>query len=303
MIEEDRGAKGGHRVHLFSRGLMTQSLLRLGMAPEEALRIATEIQEEIQEGVEGRDAKRVRRSELHGMVLSRLERLEPKEARYADRLRYLDEQDGALVVLIGGTTGSGKSTVAAKVARRLGIEHVVGTDSLREALRSAIPPGISPALHESSYTAHRTLSEFAEEDAKVERLGFLEHARPVVTGINGLLRRARQENIRVVVEGIHVVPSLIEETYRTSPEMIVAVVDVPDEEEHRQHFVRGSGQEPRRTNAAKYLKNFSAIREIHDFLVEDAGKHNLPVIDSGDPEAAASGIVERLWRRVLDAHG
>ena len=82
-------------------------------------------------------------------------------------------------MLVGGSSGSGKSTIAAKVARRLGIEHVIGTDSVREALRFAIPPGVSPALHESSYTAHKTLAEFVAADGKVERLGFVEHARPV----------------------------------------------------------------------------------------------------------------------------
>jgi 2-phosphoglycerate kinase len=202
-------------------------------------------------------------------------------------------------VLVGGTSGSGKSTVAARVAQRLGIEHSVGTDSLREALRSAIPPGISPALHESSYTAHRTLVNFVGEDAKVERLGFLEHARPVASAVNGLLSRARKEDIRVVVEGIHVLPSLIEKTYREAPNVIVAVVSVPDDEEHRRRFLRASRQELRRGNAARYLENFSAIREIHNFVAEDAAKHGLPVVDSEDPEAAASEIVGLLWRRVL----
>jgi shikimate kinase len=42
---------------------------------------------------------------------------------------HLDERGGAPIVLVGGTSGSGKSTVAAKVARRPGDEHVIGTDS------------------------------------------------------------------------------------------------------------------------------------------------------------------------------
>src|SRR5215213_3591269 len=107
-----------------------------------------------------------------------------REAHYADRLRYLVEHGGALIVLVGGSSGSGKSTIAAKVARRRGIEHVIGTDSVREALRVAIPPGVSPALHESSYTAYKTLADFVAADGKVERLGFLEHARPVASAVN-----------------------------------------------------------------------------------------------------------------------
>lgn len=296
LTNEDWGPKGERReAYLFSRGLMTQSLLRLGMSAEEGLKVAAGIQNDL----EGRGVDSISRSGLHEMVLSRLEGLGPEEARYSDRLRYLEEEGGALVVLIGGTTGSGKTTVAAKVAQRLSIEHVVGTDSLREALRTAIPPGVSPALHRSSYDAHSVLSGFAEEDAKLQRMGFLEHARPVATGINGLLGRVRQEEIRIVVEGIHLVPSLVEKAYRGAQDVIVAVVNVPDEEEHRQRFVRGSRRESRRDSASRYLENFPAIRQIHDFLVEDASKYGLPVIDSEDLEAAASEIIERLWRRVL----
>lgn len=91
LIEEDQSTGGRHRVHLFSRGIMTQSLLRLGMSPQEALRIATDVRERL----EDRDVRRIRRSHLHAMILSYLKRLEPKEARYADRLRYLD---GSLIV-------------------------------------------------------------------------------------------------------------------------------------------------------------------------------------------------------------
>lgn len=303
ILIEEEGEPGEHtdghpELRLFSRGMLAQSLLRLGMEPQEAVRIATDIQDELQE----RHQSRISRSDLRGMVFSRLEALEPKGARYAERFRYLEERGGTLVVLIGGTSGSGKSTIAAAVARRLGIEHVVGTDFLRETLRTAIPAGVCPALHESSYTAHKTLAGFAaEEDGNVERLGFLEHARPVATGINGLLKRACEEEMQVVVEGIHVIPSLLEETYRKAPSIVLAVVSVPDEEEHRQRFVRGSHQEPRRRNATRYLQNFSAIRSIHDFLVEDAAKHGLPVVDSEDPEAAASEIIEGLWQRILAA--
>jgi 2-phosphoglycerate kinase len=298
-IEEDNGPEEDRELRLFSRGVLAQSLLRLGISTEEALRVANDVQGELGK----RGAERVPHSELHGMVLSRLGELQPREARYADRLRYLDEHGGAPIVLVGGSSGSGKSTVAAKVARRLGIEHVIGTDSVREALRFAIPPGVSPALHESSYTAHKTLAEFVAADGKVERLGFVEHARPVASAVNGLLKRARKEGIGEVVEGIHVVPGLIEEAYREDPEVIVAMVSVADAEEHKRRFLRASRREPRREDAGRYLKNFSAIREIHDFLAEDATKHKIPVMEPDDPDSAASEIIERLWRGVLGTIG
>lgn len=104
----------------------------------------------------------------------------------------------------------------------------------------------------------------------------------------------------MVVEGIHVIPSLIEETYRRDPGVIITVVSVPDEQEHRRRFLHASRRDSRRKNANRYLDHFSTIREIHDFIAEDAAKHQFPVVDSGDPERAASEIIERLWGRVLE---
>ena len=298
LVEDDLGPEGTPReLQYFSRGLMTQNLLRLGLPPKRAMEVVMDLRRELQES----RVERIPNSRLRRMTLDRLQALEPAEARYPERFRYLEEQGGALVVLIGGTTGSGKTTVAVKVAHRLGIEHVVGTDSLREALRSAISPGISPALHESSYTAWHTLSNFVGDGPEVQRMGFLEHARPVTTGINGLLKRARDEDLRIVIEGVHVVPSLLEETFRSAPNVMMAVVNVPDEEEHRQRFRFRSQRNPNRRSTAEYLAHFPVIREIHDFIADDACRHGFPVIDSREPERAASIIIERLWRRILAA--
>jgi 2-phosphoglycerate kinase len=135
----------------------------------------------------------------------------------------------------------------------------------------------------------------------VQRMGFLEHARPVATGINGLLKRARGEELRIVIEGVHVVPSLLEETFREAPNVMLAVVNVPDEEEHLQRFQDRSHRQLLRKSAAEYIKHFPAIREIHDFIADDACRHGFPVIDSREPERAAGVIIERLWRRILAA--
>ena len=101
-IEEDNGPEEDRELRLFSRGVLAQSLLRLGISTEEALRVANDVQGELGK----RGAERVPHSELHGMVLSRLGELQPREAHYADRLRYLDERGGAPIVLVGGPPGA-----------------------------------------------------------------------------------------------------------------------------------------------------------------------------------------------------
>ncbi len=45
------------------------------------------------------------------------------------------------IILIGGTAGAGKTTIARAVANRLGGAHHVATGFLRETLRAYLPLG------------------------------------------------------------------------------------------------------------------------------------------------------------------
>ena len=70
--------------------------------------------------------------------------------RYAKnflRWREVERLDVPLVILIGGTTGVGKSTIATQLAARLGIVRVVATDAIREVMRSMLSSELMPTLH------------------------------------------------------------------------------------------------------------------------------------------------------------
>lgn len=58
-----------------------------------------------------------------------------------------------MTVLLAGTSGTGKSTLAGLLAARLGITTVVSTDSVRNMLRSFAGPGEDPLLWASTYQA------------------------------------------------------------------------------------------------------------------------------------------------------
>ena len=62
-----------------------------------------------------------------------------------------------LVVVIGGTDGSGKSTITTNVAHTLGIMKTQSTDLLREVMRVMIPERLLPFLHTSSFKAWEVL--------------------------------------------------------------------------------------------------------------------------------------------------
>ncbi len=79
----------------------------------------------------------------------------PPELRAAAALA---EGRAAVAVLLCGTSGTGKSTLASLLAGRLGVTAVVSTDSIRHALRSFAPPADAPLLWASTYTAGAALA-------------------------------------------------------------------------------------------------------------------------------------------------
>ena len=67
------------------------------------------------------------------------------------------EQNRSIIVLLGGTSGSGKSTVASLLASRLGISTVLSTDSIRHIMRNFMSTEECPVLFASTYEAGKKL--------------------------------------------------------------------------------------------------------------------------------------------------
>ena len=261
----------------YSKGLMAQSLQASGLAPERSFELAREIERRLalrgdrQVGVEGLD-------ELCVEVL-RAEEGESAVRRYQG-WRRLDRLDRPLVVLIGGTTGVGKSTLATMLAARLGITRVIATDVVRQVLRAFFTHEAMPSVHYSAF-----------EVGGVE--GYREQADRVATGIAAIVERAANEGEPIVVEGVHVVPGTLEQSLRARCVVAEALLVVADEELHRGHFSHRPGTRP----AERYLAAFEEIRGLQDHLAERAREAGIAVIDNENVDATLA----RLMGQVLDA--
>lgn len=66
-----------------------------------------------------------------------------------------------VIVLLAGTSGTGKSTLASLLGTRLGISTVLSTDSVRHVMRNFLKEENNPTLFCSTYEAGATVS--AEE--------------------------------------------------------------------------------------------------------------------------------------------
>jgi 2-phosphoglycerate kinase len=261
----------------YSKGLMAQSLQASGLTPERSFELAREIERRLalrgdrEVGVDGLD--RLCLEVLRG------EEGESAVRRYKG-WRRLDRLERPLVVLIGGTTGVGKSTLATMLAARLGINRVIATDVIRQVLRAFFTHEAMPSVHSSAFEA-----------GGLE--GYEDQAERVGTGIAAIVERAANEGKPVVVEGVHVVPGALDPGLRARCVLAEAIVVVRDEELHRGHFSHRPGTRP----AERYLAAFEDIRALQDHLAELARVTSVEVIDNENIDAALG----RLMELVLDA--
>jgi 2-phosphoglycerate kinase len=64
-----------------------------------------------------------------------------------------------VIILLGGTSGTGKSTLASLLASRLGISTVLSTDSIRHIMRNFLGKSSHGGLFTSTYEAHREVTK------------------------------------------------------------------------------------------------------------------------------------------------
>jgi len=274
----------------YSKGLMAQSLSASGLSPERAYELARIVERRLDERPE-RDIAVVDLHELVKEVL--LEQVGEDAVRRFHEWQRLDRLDRPLIVLLSGTTGVGKSTLATMLAARLGITRVIATDVIRQVLRAFFSREFMPAVHYSAFEAGEAVElELLDEDDR-DLVGFARQAESVATGVEAIVERACLERTPMVLEGIHLVPGTLREDLHDRCIAVEAVLTVDDEELHRGHFSMRGGHRP----AERYLSRFAQIRKLQDFLVARARGAEVEVIENENVDCALT----RLMDLVLDS--
>ena len=181
------------------------------------------------------------------------------------------------VILIGSASGIGKSTIASQLAKELNIKHLIESDFIRAVVRGIIGKEYAPALHSSSYDAYKNLRNKANYKSYDELVsaGFDEHASYVIPGLEKIIQRAITDYDDIVIEGVHLVPGLIDiEQFKDYADIYFFILS-SDEESHKERFVKRAIQIHR---GGKQLDYFMENRIIHDHLLQQAEIHNVPII-------------------------
>jgi 2-phosphoglycerate kinase len=273
---------GGEHGLPYSRGLMARALMAVGVSPDRAYALARRVGDDLA----ARSSDVVEVDRLESLAVENLGEVEGREAlRQLRRYQELRELDLPIVILVGGATGTGKSTVATEIAYRLGITRVTSTDFIRQTMRAFFSHEFMPAIHYSSFEAGLAVPD--ADDPLVA--GFLEQSRNVLVGARASLERALQEGWSMVLEGVHLVPGLLPTALETAL-VSGCVLQISDETAHAQHFfTRDSGSNRPMT---KYLDRFEEIRRLQRYIVSRAERERVAVIENENADRATAAVAE-----------
>ncbi len=290
LVEGEVGGKKYREP--FSKGVLSRSLTRADMDPDKAYTFASQIEAHLTD-------IGIKVITLDDMIVIVREKLREEDAEIAEkyglwkRIRKCDEP---LIVLIGGASGVGTSSIAFEVANRLGIRNMISTDMIREVMRKIVSKELLPTIYESSYTAYRSLRIPPPPEFDEVLIGFRDHVDTVSIGVEAVIERSLKEGISIVIEGVHIVPGFISEDLVKRHNVNMFVLTLQDEEVHKGRFYSRCRQMWARRPLKRYMNYFGAIRRTLKYFESQANKHHIPVIENIDVTTTIDSIIEDITK-------
>ena len=261
----------------FSKGILARSLNIADIGSLRAHEIASDIESELIM----KSITEISSEELANVVLVHLENVDAGLANKYKNWRSLRNSRKPLIILIGGASGVGTSSMAFELANRLRLKNLISTDMIREVMRKIVSKDLSPVIHKSSFDAHESIrTPSIRIDSVIE--GFISHVDVVNVGIEAIIERSVKEGISTIIEGVHVVPGFIRKDLIEDSNIIIFTLIVDDEESHKQRFYARCRQPWVKRSLERYMDNFDAIRKTQRFMDEQAKIHDSRIINNVD---------------------
>jgi 2-phosphoglycerate kinase len=277
----------------FSAGILAHSLETCAIPPEMAMQGARRVLANLRKtGHQEIDHKALRR-----VIYRCLAEHCSKEAadRYLSWRRF--ENSGIpLIILVGGATGSGKSTISSELAYRLDIACHQSTDMMREIIRSYLSPQMLPTLKYSSFEAWRGLPGSIDETGSgIENpviTGFLSQFAAMKLALEATIGRAIEERHHLILEGVHVVPTELNLDVKQGEAVIIPIMLASMKKELLSKQLKRRGREKKSHQASHYLEHLDEIWELQSWLLDEADKAGVAIIENW--------YVENTVRAALD---
>jgi len=277
----------------FSAGILAHSLETCAIPPELAMQGARKVLAKLRKtGHQEIDHKALRRVIYRCLA-------EHCSQSAADRYlswRQFENSGMPLILLIGGVTGCGKSTISSELAYRLDISRHQSTDMMREILRSYLSPQMLPTLKYSSFEAWRGLPGPVDEtgsgiESPVIR-GFLSQFAAMKLALGATIGRAIEEKHHLILEGVHVVPTELDITVQQGEAVIIPVMLASMEKELLRKQLKRRGREKSRHQASHYQEHMDEIWELQSWLLDEADRAGISIIENWHIENTVRAILD-----------
>ncbi|MSR83323.1 MAG: hypothetical protein EXS58_10445 [Candidatus Latescibacteria bacterium] len=261
----------------FSKERLAHSVQVAGLSLDQSYELAGHLESMLL----GQRAQRVNSQMLEELVEVML--AEQYDQGYAERYRVWrawQELDQPLIVLIGGASGVGKTSLAISMANVLDIPRVAATDDIRQIMRLMLSPELMPSIHTSSYLAWSNLpSDVREADPVLT--GFREQVKVVSLGVRAILDRCLEEHSSVIIDGVHLLPDFLEKWKRDHPHSFVTqlCLAVSERRVYEERFTKRAKEAPARAGD-KYLSHMDEIQKIQEHIMEVSTQCDIPIIDT-----------------------
>lgn len=326
----------------FTRYRLQETLMLMGCRPKDAVAVTKEVFELFHRYVRthtppagGGDASAHEEEEggeaalpwhyLHQCIYSALARLDYTKPHHLLDLQIAKEvtqRRQSFVVLLGGTSGTGKSTLAALLAARLRLTTVLPTDSVRHVLRAFTSKEEHPCAFVSTYQAGDALSEaevaalatpsetsassgnlIAAATTSATRLhkrkvlrGYALQSDVVLDKLDRVLTMFEERRQSLVVEGVHLNTDRMVELVRRHPNCVPFVIYISNEVKHRERFAVRARHMTIDPQENKYIKYFDNIRIIQRHLCKHADRVLIPKVDNTNVDRSIATIQSTLVR-------
>lgn len=198
-----------------------------------------------------------------------------------------------LVILIGGVPGTGKTTVASRVAGDRRVKHVFGGDLLREFLRGVIPRDKLPVLFESVYNCWKLVSSERSPEAIVE--GFKLQSEIMNGGVASMVKRSLSDGESLILEYIHLVPEQLRDVLARES-VFPFLLYAADEGNHRRNLLAREADTHTRSHGQRLVEALPVYRIIQDYLKTQAERFGVSMYatDSGTLDDATARLLTVL---------
>jgi 2-phosphoglycerate kinase len=130
--------------------------------------------------------------------------------------------------------------------------------------------------------------------------GYQTQAEILSVACEGAIQRALTERVSLILEGVHIYPTLLKKIPPPEDAVIVPIMmGVLNPEELRSRL-KGRGRQVPDRRSKRYLKHFDSIWRLQSFLLSEADKAGVPIILNDDREAAMREVMRTIIDRLED---